>query len=92
MLVNDFSQCTITLLSFLLFTFLDYTGWDVRFIVTLAPLESKTSSTLIFRNAISLKLVVGTYMGGATPVYNGKNILEVPVRLYFHRMPPQLSL
>ena len=53
------------LLSVLLFTFLDWTGWDVCFIVTLAPLESKASSTLTFRNAINLKLVVGTYMGRA---------------------------
>ena len=35
----------------------------------------------MFRNAISPKLVVGTYMGGATPVHNKKNILGVP--LYF---------
>ena len=37
----------------------------------------KASSTLMFRNAISLKLGVGTYMGRATPVYNGKNILGI---------------
>ena len=31
----------------------------------------------MFHNAISLKLVVQTYMGGSTPVYNGKKILGV---------------
>ena len=31
----------------------------------------------MFRNAISLKLVVRTYMGGSTPVYNGKKVLKV---------------
>ena len=31
----------------------------------------------MFRNAISLKLVVRTYMGGFTPVYNGKKVLKV---------------
>ena len=46
-------------------------------IFTIAPLYSKSSSTLMFRNAINLKLVVGTYMGRATPVYNRKQILEV---------------
>ena len=49
----------------------------------MAPLESKASSTLMFRNTISLKLVVVTCMGGVTPVYNGKNILGVPLGLFF---------
>ena len=74
-------------MSFFLFTFLDWTGCDICFIVTLAYLESKASSTLMFRNVISLKLVVGTYMGGATPVYNGKNILGVHLGFSFYRIP-----
>ena len=57
-------------------------GWSTTsFIVRLAPLAGKASSTLMFRNAISLELVVGTYIGGAAPVYNGKNILGVPLGL-----------
>ena len=56
--------------------------------VTLALLKSKASSTMMFRNAISLKLVVITYMGGATPMYSGKNTLEVSLGLSFHRIPP----
>ena len=79
-------------LIFLLFTSLDYTGWDFSFIVTLEPLESKASYTLMFHDAISLKVVVGTYMGGATSVYNEKNILGVPLGLSFHRKPPWLGL
>ena len=51
------------------------------FIVTLAPLESKASFTLMFCNAISLKLVVGTYMGGTTQAYSGKIIVGVPLGL-----------
>ena len=43
---------------------------------------------MMLRNAMSLKLVVVTYMGGATPVYNGKNILGVSLGLSFHRIPP----
>ena len=27
-------------------------------------------------------------MGGLTPVYNGKNILRVPLGLFFYRIPP----
>ena len=50
-------------------------------------MESKASSTLFIRNAVSLKLVVGTYIGGATPLYNGKNILGVPLGLSFYRIP-----
>ena len=42
----------------------------------------------MFRDAISLKVVVGTYMDGATPVYKEKNILGVPLGLSFHRKPP----
>ena len=42
------------------------------------PLESIASSNLMFRNAISLKPVVGTYIDGITPVYNGKSIRGVP--------------
>ena len=50
------------------------------FNVTLAPpFEGKASSTLMFHNGISLKLVVETNMGKATSVDNGKNILEVPI-------------
>ena len=37
----------------------------------------------MFRNAISLKLVVGTYMGGTTPVYNEKKILVAFFKLLF---------
>ena len=74
-------------MSFFLFTFLYWTGCDICFIVTLASLESKASSTLMFRNVISLKLVVRTYMGGATPVYNGKNIPGVPLGFSFYRIP-----
>ena len=55
-------------------------GWSTTsFIVR--PLAGKASSTLMFRNAIRLELVVGTYIGGAAPVYNGKNILGVPLGL-----------
>ena len=85
---DDFSQCIIILLSFLLLLF----GWDVCFIITLALLERKASSTMMLHNAISLKLVVGTYMGGATSVYNGKNILGVPLGLSFQRIPPWFGL
>ena len=44
----------------------------IYLIVTMTFLKSKASSTMMFCNAISLKLVVGTYMGGVTLVYNGK--------------------
>ena len=43
--------------------------------LTLAFLECKSSSTIMFRNAISVKLVVETYMGDATVLYNRKHIL-----------------
>ena len=43
---------------------------------------------MMFLNVISLKLVVGTYIGKATPVYNGKNTLGVPLRLSFYTIPP----
>ena len=43
----------------------------------MALLESKVSFTTMFCNTTSLKLVIETYMGGATPLYNGKNILGV---------------
>ena len=56
--------------------------------VSLAPFESKASYTLMFRNAINLKLVVGTYMGRATSVYNEINVLGVPLGLSFHKIPP----
>ena len=39
--------------------------------------------TMMFHNAISLKVVVRTYMGGATKVYNGKNILGTPLDFSF---------
>ena len=55
----------------------------IYLIVTMTFLKSKASSTMMFCNAISLKLVVGTYMGGVTLVYNGKNILGAPLRLSF---------
>ena len=42
----------------------------------------------MFRNAISLNLVVGTYMGEATQEYNEKNILGVPLELSFYRITP----
>ena len=50
-------------------------------------LERKVLSTMMFCNAISVKLVVGTYMGRATPGHNEKNILEVPLELSFYRIP-----
>ena len=43
-------------------------------------------------NAISLKHIVGTYMGGNTPVCNTENILGVPIGLSFHKIPPWLGL
>ena len=52
------------------------------FIVRLAPLAGKASSTLMFRNVISLKLVAGTYMGGFTPVYNGKKNIRSSTRTF----------
>ena len=56
--------------------------------VSLAPFESKPSYTMMFRNAINLKLVVGTYMGGAFSVYNEINVLGNPLGLSFHKIPP----
>ena len=46
----------------------------------------------MFRNAISLKLVVETYMGDAIALYNGKNILGFPLRPSFLRIPSWLDL
>ena len=42
----------------------------------------------MLRSAISLRLGVGTYMGGMTSVQFKKNILGVPLQLSFHRIPP----
>ena len=49
--------------------------------------KKEVLSTMMFCNAISVKLVVGTYMGRATPGHNEKNILEVPLELSFYRIP-----
>ena len=45
----------------------------------MALLESKVSFTTMFCNTTSLKLVIVVKLkvGGATPLYNGKNILGV---------------
>ena len=53
----------------------------------MALLESKVSSTMMLHNAISLKIVVGTYIGRATPVHYGKNTLGIPLGLSLHRIP-----
>ena len=71
-----FTVHNYTFKMFLLFTFLDSAGWNVCFIVTLAPLESKTS----------------TSMGGTTSVCNAKNILGLLLGLSFHKIPPWLGL
>ena len=65
---------------------LNWVGCFVCFIVTLALLESKASSTMMFHNTISLNLVVGTYMGAATSIYKWKNTLGAPFGHSFHRL------
>ena len=48
---------------------------------------------MMLHSAISLRLGVGTYMGGMTSVqFKKKTILAVPLQLSFHRIPPWLGL
>ena len=49
--------------------------------------KKEVLSTMKFCNAISVKLVVGTYMGRTTPGHSEKNILEAPLELSFYRIP-----
>ena len=47
---------------------------------------------IMFCNVISLKHIVGTYVGGTTLVCNAKNILGVFHGISFHRIPSWLGL
>ena len=74
-LINDLWQWTITLFKFSLFYFFRLNWVGCLFHCNTGN-RSKIFSTLMFRNTINLKPVVGTYMGRVTPVYNGKKISQ----------------